>query len=244
MQTRRLAVKALQATGLNALAHHLYYTHFHGFNTSNKDVLPALESCFNQALTFGTVPSGDYLEFGLFKGYSFWYAQSVADRLGLTSMRFFGFDSFCGLPEIGPVDQTKNRDFYKGQYACSRDDVVRNLNSKGIDWKRTFLIEGYYADSLNPAVKTRHGLKQAAIILVDCDLYESTTQVLSFVEDLLSDETILMFDDWNCFDCDDNRGQRRAVREFLQCHPWWYLENLFAYGIYGHTFVARRRLPV
>ena len=154
-------------------------------------------------------------------------------------MRFFGFDSFAGLPEIGEIDRSENDAFYRGQYACSKQDVVRNLDSKGVDWRRTFLVEGYYADTLNPALKARHGLQGAGIVLVDCDLYESTAQVLEFIEDLLRDGTIVMFDDWNCFEGDDDRGQRRAMREFLSRHAGWWMENFFSYGIYGQVFVTR-----
>ena len=156
-------------------------------------------------------------------------------------MRFFGFDSFRGLPEIGVADRTENDAFYKGKYACSKENVVRNLDSKGVDWERTFLIEGYYADSLTPAVKARHEIRRAAVVLIDCDLYESTAQVLNFIEDLLADGTVLLFDDWNCFESDDTRGQRRALREFLSLHRKWRIEEFFSYGIYGHTFIARER---
>lgn len=55
------------------------------------------------------------MEFGLFKGYSFWYTQRMVRELKRNSMRLFGFDSFAGLPEpqgIGdgaPADQMDER---------------------------------------------------------------------------------------------------------------------------------------
>ena len=241
MPARKSIVRLLQSVRLNRIVHRVYYGSVHGFDTANRDVLPALDRCFEHVAAKGTASPGAYLEFGLFKGYSFWYAQSAARRLGLDSMRFFGFDSFAGLPDIGDIDRTENDAFYKGQYACSKEDVVRNLDSNGVDWERTFLIEGYYATSLNPALKSRHRLQNIAIVLIDCDLYESTAQVLEFVEDLMRDGTIVMFDDWNCFNGDDDRGQRRALREFLSRHFRWRMENFFSYGIYGQVFVARER---
>ncbi len=87
MSARRLAVKLLQKTGLNKLAHRLYYTHLHGFDTSNRPVLDAQRRCFDKAVALGSARDGDYLEFGLFKGYSFWHAQHVAAGLGLDRMR-------------------------------------------------------------------------------------------------------------------------------------------------------------
>jgi hypothetical protein len=49
--------------------------------------------------------TGDYYEFGLYRGHSLWSAQQAADRLGISGMRFFGFDSFEGLPEIEANDR-------------------------------------------------------------------------------------------------------------------------------------------
>ena len=34
-------------------------------------------------------------------------------------MRFFGCDSFAGLPDIGEVDATENDEFYTGQFPGS-----------------------------------------------------------------------------------------------------------------------------
>jgi hypothetical protein len=37
---------------------------------------------------------------GLFNGYSFWFAQTAARDRRLDTVRFFGFDSFAGLPDV------------------------------------------------------------------------------------------------------------------------------------------------
>src|SRR5574341_163366 len=65
-----------------------------GFMTLSPDTLPALRYCFQVLAKSG--PVGDYYEFGLYRGYTFWYAQQCAARFGLKTMRFFGFDSFKG----------------------------------------------------------------------------------------------------------------------------------------------------
>src|SRR4051812_9121648 len=48
--------------------------------------------------------SGDYLEFGVWEGSTFAHAFHQAQRNHLTSMRFYAFDSFEGLPPISGVD--------------------------------------------------------------------------------------------------------------------------------------------
>lgn len=239
MNSRQLIVKILQKTRLNKLAHKIYYKYVHGFDTANPAVLAALDTCFRKSIELGTANASDYLEFGLFKGYSFWYAQHVARQLDVKGMRFFGFDSFAGLPPVHGVDATDENVFYEGQYACSKDDVVRNLNSKGVSWDKTFLIEGYYKDSLDDSVKADHDLRHIGVALIDCDIYESTQQVLEFIEPLITDGTILMMDDWNCYDAEPQKGQRLAMSEFLKRSKKWRLEDFISYGAWGHVFIAR-----
>ena len=49
MGIRPLIVKVLQKTGLNRVAHRIYYRHVHGFDTANRAVLTALERSFELA---------------------------------------------------------------------------------------------------------------------------------------------------------------------------------------------------
>lgn len=240
MSTRTLIVKSLQHLGVNKVAHKIYYRYAHGFNPANGAVLPALERCFARRQQDSHSDNGDYMEFGLFKGYSFWYAQHLAGMHGMKSMRFFGFDSFKGLPAPSAIDSTPQNTFYEGQYSCSKSDVVQNLDSKGVDWNRTYLTEGFFNESLIPALKKRYAMHSVAIALIDCDLYDSTRDVMSFLADLIDNDTILMFDDWNSFGGDENRGQRRAVREFLEGSPGWWFEDWFSYGDYGQVFLVRK----
>jgi O-methyltransferase len=89
-------------------------------------LLPALDACFEASIDRGLAHQGDYFEFGVFKGYTFWYAQERARRHELARMRFYGFDSFSGLPPVRGRDPTTLQEFDEGQYACSKDRVVAN----------------------------------------------------------------------------------------------------------------------
>lgn len=238
---RLTIVKLLQQTKLNKVAHKIYYNYIHGFNTATKEVVPALEIAFQKSMELGIVSDGDYYEFGLFKGYAFWQAQKIANTHGLKNMRFFGFDSFKGLPKVQGEDKTKAEVFYEGQYACSKDQVTKNLSTKGVDWSKTLLIEGFFEDSLNEQAKEKYQMGKVAIALIDCDLYSSTSEVLRFIKNLITSNTILIFDDWNCFDRDDEKGQRKAFREFLETNKQFAAEELFEYGIYGQAFLLDKR---
>lgn len=212
----------------------------HGFASAGKELPDVVQRCLEQAITFGTVLRGDYYEFGVFKGHTFWQAQRRAKALGLEQMRFFGFDSFEGLPEPQGPDVTEQQHFYQGQFAWSFADVSRTLEAHGIDWDTAFLIKGYFEDVLTDETKQRYGMGKVAIALVDCDLYASAAEVLRFMSDMLIDKSILIMDDWNSFGGADDRGERRALREFLAAHPQWSAEALFAYGAYGQVFIMHR----
>jgi O-methyltransferase len=237
---RPAIVKMLQKARLNRIAHRIYYRYLYGFETRQKEelaLLQAIEHCFAKALAFGTATCGDYYEFGLFQGRSFWHAQMTAAKHSLSAMRFYGFDSFKGLPVLTGYDESEDDAFYQGQYACSKDQVIANLDSKGVDWSRTFLIEGFYEQSLNEKTKAKFTMDKAAIALIDCDLYSSAAQALSFLEGMLIDNSILIFDDWNCYYADDQRGERRAFREFLEKNRHYGAAELFSYGTYGQVFL-------
>lgn len=236
---RLTVVKLLQQTKLNKVAHKIYYNYFHGFNTATKEVVTAIEIAFQKAMKLGIANKGDYYEFGLFKGYAFWQAQRIANNYNLKNMKYFGFDSFRGLPKVQGEDETKEEVFYEGQYACSKDQVTKNLAAKGVDWRKTFLIEGFFEDSLNEQTKEKYQMGKVAIALIDCDLYSSTSEVLRFIKDLITRNTILIFDDWNCFDKNDEKGQRKAFREFLENNKQFTAEELFEYGIYGQVFLIK-----
>lgn len=237
---RVAAVKLLRATKLNRLAASTYYQYMHGFASAGKELPDVVQRCLEQASGFGTAPRGDYYEFGVFKGHTFWQAQRRAQALGLEQMRFFGFDSFEGLPEPHGPDVTEQQQFYRGQYACSFEEVSRTLDAHGIEWDTASLIKGYFADTLTDATKRRYGMGKVAVALVDCDLYSSAADVLRFMGDMLIDKSILIMDDWNSFGGADDRGERRALREFLAAHPHWSAEEWFAYGAYGQVFIMHR----
>lgn len=44
--------------------------------------------------------SGDYFEFGVWRGKTFCYARKMARRYQYNPVKFFVFDSFQGLPDV------------------------------------------------------------------------------------------------------------------------------------------------
>ncbi len=212
------------------------------FETLSPGLPDALARAFELAREECGRAPGDYFEFGLYRGYSFAKAFALCRELGLDRTRLFGFDSFGGLPRLEPGEDTDGR-FFEGQFACPRQEVERNLHDAGVDASRIRLIEGYYDESLTPELKIRLASKRAAVVLFDCDLYSSTRTALSWLDDLLTPGSILLFDDWSSHgDGDDPRqGQPRALGEFLDERPRLRAEALGEFQNHGKTFVLRAR---
>ncbi len=184
------------------------------FMTLSPHLLLALNHAFHEARGQKILNRSHYLEFGLYRGFSFWYAQQLAGQLGADDMHFFGFDSFSGLPPIEGRD--RDGDFRERQYRAGLEEVKSNLTHHGVDWERTVLIPGFYGDTLPGKTPTLYGVETCSVCVVDCDLYESTRQVLDFVEPSLGRCSYMIFDDWNCYDGDPERGERKAFAEFVE----------------------------
>jgi O-methyltransferase len=185
---------------------------------------------------------GDYFEFGLWRGKTFAWARLMARRYRVGGVVFRGFDSFCGLPE--PKEQRYNI-WNKGQFACNRHDFERLLAKKGFLSSEYALTEGFYDKSLTPSLSAELmslGVK-AAVIYIDCDLYESTRDVLLFMRPFLQDGTVLCFDDYFAFRGRTDMGEQRALREFQAVNADVILTPYVVFGSLGHSFLCHLRPP-
>jgi hypothetical protein len=237
---REATIKILRVLRLNRVAARLYLRHFHGFDSASDGLDAVIHRCIRRAVESGIADRGDYYEFGVFKGGSFWQAQLAAQDFGIEKMRFFGFDSFEGLPQVRGVDDIEDGPFYGGQYAWPLELVKKELDKRGTDWERCFLIKGSFETTLSEGTRSQYEMRKASVVLIDCDLYESTAVALEFLKDKFVDGAILIMDDWNAFGLDVSRGERLALAEFTRANPNWVAEPWFPYGLYGQVFVMHR----
>lgn len=206
------------------------------------------ETIFQNAFGFAAHnnPDGDYLEFGVWKGRSFAKAYNIwkysyARKGKLTGMQFFAFDSFQGLPEISSAEDRSTGEFKRGDYAMSEDAFRRALISRRVDMSRVHIVPGWYDAVLNDETKKNIPIKRAAVIFIDCDLYESTVPVLEFISDYVVDGTVIIFDDWFCFKGRPDKGEQKAFGEWLEHHaeiraiPWhavnWKTQSFILYRV-------------
>ena len=114
---------------------------------------------------------GSLLECGVSHGYSTCVLSHACARLGRT---LYAADSFQGLPST----RTDEAFFREHDYACSLDDVKRNIaylgNPQSVEY-----IGGFYAESL------KDFSREICILWLDVDLFESARDVMEHVFDSL-----------------------------------------------------------
>ena len=182
---------------------------------------------------------GHYLEFGVGEGRSAVAARRAHTRYNPEGIaHYFLFDSFEGLPALEGPDEG-SRQFVEGQFAFSESEVRAKLERHGVwDERRITLVPGFFETSLAAFDTHRFAGLTASVVHVDVDLHGSARQVLEFVTPFLHQGTILMFDDWNCFDASWNHGERATTRNWLEAHPQIDLESYVKYGFHGEAFIV------
>jgi hypothetical protein len=181
---------------------------------------------------------GDYLEFGVFNGSSMSSMYLTAKKLGFNSMRFFGFDAFEGLPK--GAENEDDSVWKKGFYACSFEKMQeclkrKNINPKDINW-----VKGWYKDTLNDKTIKKFNLKKIGMVFIDCDTYSSSKAALDFIGPLLTEESILCFDDWKLNDLDiKGMGEYKSFNEFLEKNAHLEAKEIKSYNRKSKSFLIK-----
>ncbi len=210
------------------------------FKAADPRTLISTMLCIDRSIELNGHILGDYLEFGIFRGFNLWIAQAFARMRGVRGMRSFGFDSFIGIPPVTGVD--KGGAFKEGDFSAYRDEVESWLTRYGVNWDETFLIPGFFDNSLHSQVYIQYQLKHCSLCVVDCDLYSSTVPVLEFVRPLLQVGSIIYFDDWDDFDSGSDKGEPLAFKQFQDRVrgevKFEEVEDLIAVGGKGKAYVV------
>jgi len=121
-----------------------------------------------------------YYEFGLFRGFAFWFAHQMIRKMEVRDFHCHGFDSFEGFPDVdGPGDE--GAPWAPGTMACSREQVEAYLREFDADMSRISLHEGWFSDELFAGFEKENAFGEASLVMLDCDFYESTVPVLRFI---------------------------------------------------------------
>jgi hypothetical protein len=195
---------------------------------------------------------GDYFEFGVYKGGSFiasiqqyrlfraWleaeliskemWRREVAHNYSQFSPRFYGIDTFQGMPQ----NDEGNVTFQEGTFKCDFDSVIAEVEKEalGVDYK---LFKGLFMDCKESFLSI--ATRKAAVINIDGDLYQSTVDALNIVEERIQVGTVILFDDFNCYNANKNAGERRAFSEFRD-KSLYEFEEWFSYHYSGQAFLC------
>ena len=172
---------------------------------------------------------GDYIEFGTYKGDTFiesWNQWTYFDKWIQNQLnsdekwrkknyldfsehkpQFIGVDSFQGIPD----NQESDSYFSKGDFSATKELVSKRCLNEGLPKNQFKLIEGFYSE-LSEDIFTN----KAAVIHIDSDIYQSAIDALRLSKSLIQQGTVVLFDDYNCFSASNDKGERKALKEFSE----------------------------
>lgn len=230
---------------LNLIKNNLFIQNF--FSSFIASLHPYLENTLSKYtaikkamfMNYHDGTTGDYLEFGVFTGSSFNFAMKINKKMEKIFKKkihthFIGFDSFQGFGKINSIDE--NPSFKSNLFKVNKKKVINNIknNSKGQKFK---LIEGFYQKTIKHKNTNNYGIDKSRIIMIDCDLKESTTLALNFVKPSLQEGTIIIFDDFNFYKGNKNKGEYGAFENFKNKNPGIEFRKIFDYGYSGRAFI-------
>jgi hypothetical protein len=120
---------------------------------------------------------------------------------------------------------------FKSDYSKFESDIRIFLNKK-IQIK---IYKGFFSNTGQDLKKNLKN-KKIAIANIDCDLYKSTYDALQIIKSYIQIGTILLFDDYNCFNGNINMGQKKAFNKYLKNCNHKY-EKIFTYSYVGQAFI-------
>ena len=183
---------------------------------------------------------GDYLEFGVFNGSSLGSAYLTAKKMNLKSIKFFGFDSFEGLPK-GTDDE--HDILQKGFYCCPFEKTKECLKKRSVNPDEVIWIKGVYSDTLNDETFKKVGYPKIGIVFIDCDTYSSSKAVFDFLAPLMTEPAIFCLDDWKLYDMDiKGTGEYKSFNEFLEKNKHIKAKEIKSYNRKSKSFLILPRV--
>lgn len=157
---------------------------------------------------------GEIVEFGIFKGNSFFRWIKFRDLLEQTSSRkIIGFDVFGDFPEANFEDDKLRREAFvketKGGRSISYNELIQLLEKQNLK-KNVEIIEGDILNTLDTYLENNPQLK-ISLLHIDVDLYEPTKYILENLYSRVTKGGIIILDDYGAF-----AGTNKAVDDFFQ----------------------------
>jgi len=157
---------------------------------------------------------GEIMEFGIFKGNSFFRWIKFRDLLEQTNSRkIIGFDIFGDFPEANFKEDKLKRDAFveetKGGKSISFEEITNLLKEQGLQ-KNVEVIKGDILQTLDKYLDDNPHLK-ISLLHIDVDLYEPSKVILEKLYSKVTKGGIIVLDDYGAF-----AGTNKAVDDFFE----------------------------
>jgi O-methyltransferase/8-demethyl-8-(2,3-dimethoxy-alpha-L-rhamnosyl)tetracenomycin-C 4'-O-methyltransferase len=151
---------------------------------------------------------GDFIETGVWRGGACILMRGVLAAYGVSNRVVWCADSFEGLPPPSCEQDRGDPHHTFDVLKVSLEEVRENFQRYGLLDDRVRFLKGWFRDTLGAAP-----IQSLAILRLDGDMYESTTQALDALYDKVSPGGFVIVDDFGAV-----LGCRRAVEQFRSRH--------------------------
>ena len=194
---------------------------------------------------------GDFAEFGTCSGYTAslisyavnYYGEHLSKHdasHGQAQRKLHLFDSFEGFPESTKQVDLDSPHVLSGAWG---EGTAKGLSEKELlslcsiflDRERIQIYPGWYKDTLSTISKET----KLAFVHIDCDLYESTIDVLNhlFSNNIVSQGAVLLFDNWFCNKASPEFGEQKAWSDICKAFEIEFT-NLGMYACVGNRMIV------
>ena len=137
-------------------------------------------------------------------------------------------------------DEDRHPGFTDDIFSVNEEKITKNI-IKTARGQKMNLIKGFYQDTIkNKKPNDLNIKKKARVVMIDCDLKESTKLALDFIKPSIQQGTIILFDDFLDYKGDINKGEYGAFKEFQESNPTILFRRAFDYGYRGRAFIAHK----
>lgn len=196
---------------------------------------------------------GDIAEFGTCSGFSSsllahsiqYYSKVLKkhnEAHNLENRCLHLFDSFQGFPRATHQTDLDSPHVVSGAWG---EGTAKGLNADQLDSlcshfignKRVKIFEGWYKNTLS----TIPNETKYALLHMDCDLYESTFDVLEYLlsHNMVSEGAQILFDNWFSNHASKHYGEQKAWNDINSKFQIEYT-NLGMYGCVGNRFIIHQ----
>jgi hypothetical protein len=170
---------------------------------------------------------GDFIEAGAWRGGATIFMRAILKAYGVTDRAVWVADSFEGLPPPDPENYPADAGstFHLLDLArVSLPNVQRNFELYGLLDDQVKFLKGWFKDTLPNAP-----IEQLALLRIDADMYQSTTEALRYLYPKLSSGGWVIVDDFICIptcqqatnDYRKKRGIEAPIQAIDVCGVYW-----------------------